>query len=101
MSPKKRSALALKKKGLRHAQDVVAGLVARSALALKKKGLRPYCLGDLIQFVGSALALKKKGMRLRDVAVHRISQLFSTGPEEKGIETNLLRQGSTSRSVQH
>ena len=62
-----------------------------SALALKKKGLRRQQFGRLADNRGSALALKKKGLRPWSISDSRARRRFSTGPEEKGIETQLDR----------
>ena len=61
-----RSALALKKKGLRPFHyDILRFHHSSSALALKKKGLRRYARRScLATHFCSALALKKKGLRL-------------------------------------
>ena len=64
-------------------------LPVRSALALKKKGLRLPFSNIILSVFRSALALKKKGLRreLKKVVIHCLDFGFSTGPEEKGIET--------------
>ena len=41
----------------------------------------------ILSRLGSALALKKKGLRLGERLGVPARSLFSTGPEEKGIET--------------
>ena len=43
----------------------------------------------ILSRLGSALALKKKGLRLGERLGVPARSLFSTGPEEKGIETFL------------
>src|SRR5579871_491098 len=59
----------------------------RSALALKAKGLRRQCDCDDLHCICSALALKAKGLRPSSRRRRRSTSPFSTGPESKGIET--------------
>ena len=117
------SALALKKKGLRHKiPSIDARIAGGSALALKKKGLRPVAhkrtravyrfstgpeekgIETIRQLVAnldctcSALALKKKGLRRHGDELIRLCGGFSTGPEEKGIETDTIMVRSPLRS---
>jgi hypothetical protein len=121
--PESCSALALKKKGLRHffgrvtvSLDFMFSLgpeekgietskkrpmsnLGCSALALKKKGLRRF--GRALASPASrcsALALKKKGLRPIFAAVAVVISEFSIGPEEKRIEKASIETRSSRRS---